>query len=431
MNKDKLIEEFMAIKDGNSKNKRMKYEQLNLKFNSPYKNGRSLYESLRKLCNQKSDEFLPKTSSRLITSKSPTLHSSTKIIRAGVINDASELLKIHGLNPANWELISSKMSEWDSNVKDGSTEVFYSSKISVKPKTNSFDILDALSYVIDSPKIKIKHKPAKKVFSDKMLEIAFQDFHLGKLSWGNESGNDYNYKIAISRALSVIRDVMARANKYGDIEKVLFLIGGDMFHTDTPSGTTTAGTQMESDISGQKMFTEGLRLLISIIEALKEIAPVDVITVLGNHDTQTLMHAQVALAAYFKDDKDVNVDTKMTPRKYYQYGKCLIGFTHGDKEGKRMLASMPIEVSEMWGKSLFREIHAGHLHSEQTKEENGIILRHISSITETDSWHNKKGFIGAQKKLQSFIWDKNKGLLEIWNSPVKIKNDNIKEMPLF
>ena len=79
---------------------------------------------------------------------------------------------------------------------------------------------------------------------------------------------------------------------------------------------------------------------------------------------------------------------------------------------------MQVEAPELWGKSIFREYHMGHLHTELTKTNNGIDFRRISAITATDSWHVENGFIGSVRQAQAFIWDKELGLQAILNSNV-------------
>jgi hypothetical protein len=80
---------------------------------------------------------------------------------------------------------------------------------------------------------------------------------------------------------------------------------------------------------------------------------------------------------------------------------------------------MPIEARKDWGETLFAEIHAGHFHSEQAvKEENGVIVRYLSSPSGSDNWHYESGYVGAIKKAQSFVWDKNKGMELMINTSV-------------
>jgi hypothetical protein len=95
------------------------------------------------------------------------------------------------------------------------------------------------------------------------------------------------------------------------------------------------------------------------------------------------------------------------------------GFTHGDKEGKRLGGIMQVEQAKNWGLTKYKEWHMAHLHSEQVKEENGIIIRTISSVCGTDAWHTDSGYVGAIQKAQSFVWDYETGLDMIINSVIK------------
>ena len=97
------------------------------------------------------------------------------------------------------------------------------------------------------------------------------------------------------------------------------------------------------------------------------------------------------------------------------YVNSLLGFSHGDKEKKRISGIMQIEARQAWGRTLYHEFHLGHLHSEQTIEENGVIIRHLPSITGTDAWHHESGFVGAVRKCTCSLWDKECGLDSTFN----------------
>jgi hypothetical protein len=125
------------------------------------------------------------------------------------------------------------------------------------------------------------------------------------------------------------------------------------------------------------------------------------------------------LSAWYKDNDRVTVSTDPSVRKYFEYGNNLIGYTHGDKERGRIFGNMQVEAPKAWGRTLYREFHTGHLHSEQVKEANGVIVRSLSSITGRDSWHFESGYTGAIRKQQSFLWHKEDGLCEVWHTPIK------------
>ena len=139
-------------------------------------------------------------------------------------------------------------------------------------------------------------------------------------------------------------------------------------------------------------------------------------------------HALKYLEAWFRHDDNVEIDTSAMIRKYMLYGKTLIGYTHGDKEkgqngskekASKLASVMPLEAKDLWSKANYYEMHTAHLHSEHAIHEiNGVIVRRISSPTATDTWHKESGYIGAVRKVQTFIYEREKGLLQTINTPV-------------
>lgn len=337
----------------------------------------------------------------------------------------TSIMKKCGFDPLLWEVVTCKLvsGSWDVTIKNADGEGVlhtnrkYSVTLTVKPlggKLTSDQIIDVFKSL---PPIKVtqyKHNPG-----DYMLELPIMDFHLGKLSWGEETGqDDYDLKIAGRLWKETVTDILSKVSVLGNPEYILFPIGQDFFHFDTPTTTTTAGTQLDSDTRWQKMFTEGIARLVEAVENCRALAPVKIVWVPGNHDQVLSFAAVVGLSQRYCNTNDVEVDLSPTPRKYHLYGSNLIGFAHGENEGKRLEGLMQIEAPEMWGKSVWREYHLGHLHSESVTTKNGIVFRRISSITAPDAWHSEKGFLGATRQATAFVWDKDRGLEVILNSNV-------------
>ncbi len=252
-----------------------------------------------------------------------------------------------------------------------------------------------------------------------MLEFPVVDLHSGKLGWAPEVGESYDYKIARKRYEHVVDDVYCRAEPL-EMEKIVIVIGNDHFHYDNIEPTTTAGTRQDTDTRWQQLYGVNYEVIIWAVDRFSHLAPVELLHIPGNHDWMASWHAMMYLHAWYRNSDRVKVNTDPKSRKYVEYGKNLIGYTHGDKEGKRIIGNMQVEAAPAWGRTLHREWHTGHLHSEQVKEENGVIVRRLSSITGPDSWHFTHGYIGALPKQQTFIWHKQRGLTEIWHTPILI-----------
>ena len=110
----------------------------------------------------------------------------------------------------------------------------------------------------------------------------------------------------------------------------------------------------------------------------------------------------------------MNIEIETLSRTWRTWGDCLIGFAHGDMQKKRLGQWLHQEAREEYGKSKWAEMHVGHIHHQVTQEENGIILRHLPTITPDDKWHYDKGFVGSVRGTICFVWDKKAGLREQW-----------------
>lgn len=247
----------------------------------------------------------------------------------------------------------------------------------------------------------------------KLYEVSIFDVHLGKLSWHDETGENYDSKIAQTRFFTAI-DKLTTAAKSENIDRILFPVGNDFFNTDKdyPFPQTTKGTPQENDIRWQKSYKLGRELIIKAINILKQIAPVDVVIVPSNHDKQKIFYLGDALEMFFENDENVTVNNAPTSRKYYRYGNVLLGFEHGKEVPyNRLLGLMPQEAPQDWALTKFREWHLGHKHSTkkviaQLEEDmGGIKIKHLRSIQGADSYEHLKGYF-SMGGAEAMVWDK-------------------------
>ncbi|ASA22742.1 hypothetical protein [Paenibacillus donghaensis] len=350
-------------------------------------------------------------------------HSSDKLLQmsAEQSKDVNYLLSAHGYDNSSWELLSARNNFWNVYSKVDGVQTLYSSKISVKPRTDSLSEEDLKLFFEDLSKNYQSplHSPTNYSVDGKMLELNISDLHLGKLCWNGDSGDTYNYEIARERFFYIINDILTRTQGY-KFEKILFIWSNDFFHTDGINGTTTAGTRQDTDVRWQQMYKLGVKMLVEGIDLCSQFAPVETCYIGSNHDKATSYYAVEYLDAWFRNNPNITVNNDAKSRKYVEFGQCLIGLSHGHSEGKRAGKLMPIEAREAWGRTKYHEFHAGHFHSEKAVvEENGIIVRYVSSPTSTDNWHFESGYVGAIQKSMSFVWDRNKGLMDVLNTTVE------------
>jgi hypothetical protein len=268
-----------------------------------------------------------------------------------------------------------------------------------------------------------------------LLEISLFDSHFGKLAWHGETGEDYDTKIARKRYIEAIETLLFRAKAY-NYERILFPIGNDYFNSDNLNNTTTKGTPQDEDLRWQKTFSDGVKLLVDSINILKQTGvPIDVIVIPGNHDFSKSYYCGSFIEAWFNNDEQVTVNNGASPRKYYRFGDVLLGFTHGSEEKESslpLLMATDIESKPMWSNTKFHEWHLAHIHrkrkvdytivdkSRMVNEDLGVTVRYLSSLTGTEEWHHKKGYVGCNKAGDGFIWNDKTGFVAHINSNINI-----------
>ena len=358
------------------------------------------------------------------------------------INSPEKLKKAMGVDETIWEVYKKQIGkspawrkdrsvEWE--VEDGHTvhgKVKDSGKIKIVPvytvklwlRRKTEEIRSG--YALEDFKKEIKQFSVPSVAFPKysktsgefMLEVEMPDIHIGKLTWGEESGVDSNIKIQVANAKSVIAELLSHAKNY-PVKSILFPIGNDYFNVDGMDNMTTHGTPQQEDTCWRKTFRIGWKLASELINMCAEIAPVKIPIIGGNHDEERSFYLGETLSALYANTTRVEIDNSAKMRKYHLYGVNLIGMTHGYHEKLKELKDiMAYEVPNLWAKSKFREWHTGDRHHKEdyvhkTHEwENGVVVRILRSLTPPDAWHYNKGFVGALRASEAFLWHEKEGL---------------------
>lgn len=258
----------------------------------------------------------------------------------------------------------------------------------------------------------------------KTVEINLPDLHFGKLSLSKETGidkGDYNLEIAKDTFIKAI-DWYCNYYKDKDVKKIIFPLGSDLFNVNA-NYSTINGTFQDECSKPKNTFKVVLETMLIVVDKLLKVAPVDIIFIPGNHDSDVAFYLDCALDVAYKGNKNIHVDTTQMDRKYIKIGNTLLGLTHGKTEGKaipldNLNVIMADEASELWSKCKYREFHIGHLHHKKTinttleDEFRGTIVRVLSSLSQIDYWHASSGYRGT-RQAEAFEYDDKKGLCNI------------------
>jgi hypothetical protein len=337
------------------------------------------------------------------------------------VRSLEDLIRICDIDLSTWEVERFICNKWEvgAKLKTGNNEsmvvtplfqvkAWLRKKVALIAAVNELehlkaDALKGLSF--------INSLPAKAPEGDLLLQVSIPDVHMGKLAWKPETGANYDLKIAERLFETALLKLMERTKGH-KLSRVLFVVGNDLLHTDNPNGTTTRGTAQDTEGRFHKTFWKTRKMVTRCIDSLKTLAPVTVLLVPGNHDTQSLWHLGDSLECWFRDDADVTIDNAPTQRKYFEHGKVMLMFTHGDK-GKQQNYPllMATEQSEMFGRTKFREAHTGHIHQLQVREQHGVRVRVSPALCAADAWHAEHQYVGNARAAEAFVWSPEEGLI--------------------
>lgn len=249
-----------------------------------------------------------------------------------------------------------------------------------------------------------------------LLEIATFDLHLGSLSWGKESGDNYDIQIAESRFKKSVQDLLKRVN-LSQVERILFPIGNDLMNIDNKNNMTVNGTIVDTDVRFIKMLKVARRIMIETIDELSMIAPVDVVVVPGNHDGTVSLVLGEILDAWYHNNEKVTINNSPRSRKYYEYGVVGLQFTHGDNEAHHDLGLIfANEQKELWARTSQRFAQLGHFHKNKkinyvsVDEFQGFQVQILPTLSSATAWADKKGY-SSLKQAKAFLFDRKDGLI--------------------
>lgn len=338
---------------------------------------------------------------------------STSVDRA--INGLKKKAALHGWSPQH-DMIHIVPDGF--NVKGVSTYYNKDGKPSgqwVKSTVNDAKRLEMMQEAIE---VLIQDiKPTKHVIEapmasqDELLSVyPMGDPHFGMYAWWEETGNDFDLKIAEDLTCSAIDRLVSAAPPS---KNALLLNLGDMFHADNQKNLTNSGHQLDVDGRWTKVQQVGLRAMVHcIFRLLEKHEKVKVRINKGNHDGHSSYALALMLDCYFRDEKRVSVDLSPSIAWFYKFGKVLIGSTHGDTiKEKDLVPVMAADMPKEWGETVHRYWYVGHIHHQLVKEYAGGVVEYFRTLAAKDAWHAGQGY-RAGRDMRLIVHHKEHGEIE-------------------
>lgn len=243
------------------------------------------------------------------------------------------------------------------------------------------------------PKVKAVKKRAGAVSEDLLNLYLITDYHLGMLSWGEETGEDWNTDLAEDLLVKWVLDGVARSP---NAHTALFADLGDFNHWDGFDALTPASKHLlDADTRFPKLVRVSIRVRLRVIsELLKKYEHVHLIFADANHDPVGQVWTREWMAYYYENEPRVTVDTSPNPYYCYEFGNVALFFHHGHKKQPSNVDDVFVaQYREVFGRTKWAYGHLGHLHHDESKETNLMKVEQHRTLAPKDAYAARGGYL--------------------------------------
>ena len=245
--------------------------------------------------------------------------------------------------------------------------------------------------MVDVPR-EPKTKTPKLVEEDLCTAYILTDYHIGQLSWGEETGEDWDSEKAFELIQRWIKSAVAQAPK---AETGILAQLGDFLHWDGMDAVTpTSGHLLDADSRYGKLVSLAIKSVRCVVnEMLKKHKKVHVIMAEGNHDMASSVWLRQLFSTLYENEPRVEVDATHTPYYCYEHGQTSLFFHHGHKKKLSGLTEVfAAQFREIYGRTKYSYAHTGHLHHVEVKENGMMILEQHPTLGAKDAYSARGGY---------------------------------------
>ena len=256
---------------------------------------------------------------------------------------------------------------------------------------------DAIKILLEPVEGIAKPTKVQTYTNDNMMSVyTIGDAHIGMLAWDRETGANNDLKTVEEDLLGAMSMLTEQSNP---TEEAFIIDVGDYFHSDNMENKTARGGN-HLDVEGRypKVLEIGFKLATSLVDmSLKKHKLVRWRSAIGNHNEHSAIMLNAFMKAYYRNEPRVIVHDTPNPFMYHQYGKNLIGVTHGHTAKADKLGEiMSVDCEELWSSTKYRYWYTGHIHHQSVKEYPSCVVETFRTLAGKDAWHSSMGYRSGQ-----------------------------------
>lgn len=249
------------------------------------------------------------------------------------------------------------------------------------------------------------------VDSDLLTLYPLPDMHWGLLTHGEELQHGENFDLKIQEQW-VIGAMQYLVDTSKPTEKCVIADLGDLLHSMDDKKQTKSGHSLDVDGRTHKIVKMMFSAFTRLVDmALTKHKTVEIYSVAGNHSDMAGLYLKAHLSAWYRNEPRVTVVECEKAQQYLQFGKCILGFTHGhelrpNNAGEVLVADNMGIISE----TQHRYFHFGHFHHDQKDKTHPLceVEIHCNNLPR-DKWADSMGFRGKIGEAKAITYHKEYG----------------------
>jgi hypothetical protein len=277
----------------------------------------------------------------------------------------------------------------------------------VKSRIEDTKLQEMMRQSIDAMKEEIPRLaalPAPPLSNDNLLNCyVITDYHLGMLSWDEETGENWDVAIAEKLVVKWMEQAIAQSP---NADTAVFAQLSDFLHFDGMDAVTPASKHLlDVDTRFAKLVRSAIRVLRTIIDMLlAKHQKLHIIMADANHDPVSQIWLREWFSVLYENEPRVTVDKSPNPYNAYEFGNVALFFHHGHKRKVANVSEVFAgQFREMFGRTKYAYAHMGHMHHLDIKENNLMIVEQHRTLAPGDAYSARGGWLsGRDAKVISY-----------------------------
>ena len=232
--------------------------------------------------------------------------------------------------------------------------------------------------------------------SDLATAYILTDYHIGMLSWHEETGADWDVRIAEDLIVAWFGAAIA-ATPNAEVGVLAQL--GDFLHIDNLDALTPASKHvLDADTRLQKVVRVAIRAIRRIIAMLLEKHPrLHIIMADANHDPAGSIWLREGLAAHFENEPRVFVDQRADGYYCFEHGLTSLFFHHGHKKKPENVDDVFVaKFREVFGRTKYSYGMLGHMHHAKSNESALMVVEQHRTLSAPDAYASRGGWMSGR-----------------------------------